>query len=111
MNIHPDFLCARHAQQTHGPRMAPRPKVGLGRLCIKPGIARTIPAAEILAALAKHVSGDWGDLPPPELAANRRALSGGDPVCSLHACSRGKRLWIATETDLGVTTVLLANDH
>ncbi len=93
------------------PRTVAKPKVCLGRLCIIPTIAHTLPPADILAALAKHASGDWGDLPPAELAANQRALRRGDPVCSLHVCSRGKRLWIATETDLGVTTLRLADDN
>jgi len=104
-----DSLYVLPMQLVREPRTPAKPKVCLGRLCIIPTIANTLPAADILAALAKHVSGDWGDLPPREFAANQRALRRGDPVCSLHVCSRGKRLWIATETDRAVTTVMLAD--
>jgi hypothetical protein len=65
---------------------------------------------EILAALARHASGDWGELCPEDAIANDTALQQGGRLFFAYG-QGGSRFWIITEADRSVTTVLLPEDY
>lgn len=81
----------------------------LGRLAVTPG-ALEYHAADLLACLARHAQGDWGDLCDAGKAANDRALVEGTRLLSAYNTPRG-RLWIITEADRSVTTALLPDEY
>jgi hypothetical protein len=56
---------------------------------------------------ARHVRGDWGSLDPEDAAANHAALSGSDRIFSNYPIDGDDRVWIITEWDRSVTTLLL----
>lgn len=59
----------------------------------------------------KHSVGDWGDaLDPEDAALNEQALLDGDRLLSAYKLGTGK-LWIITEADRAVTTLLLPSDY
>ena len=85
---------------------------------------------EILAALRRHQSGDWGeyhkytkalfndvlgvDIPAQEqhdAGVNRRALETGRRLMSIYRSTRGFWFFVATEGDRKSTTVLLPDEY
>lgn len=87
------------------------PELPLGRIVATPGALGKIPAEEIRTALHRHRSRDWGTLQPGDQAANEQALVDGVRILSCHRTTAGVKLWIITEGDRSVTTVLLPEDY
>jgi hypothetical protein len=82
--------------------------VPLGRVVATPGALRAIADARANAAdyLARHMAGDWGELDAEDWAANDRALVDGKRLLSAYRLRTGDRIWIITEADRSVTTLL-----
>ena len=91
----------------------PRPSVSfpLGQTVITPNAAASVEHADVLSALRRHASGDWGELGEEDRAANDRALVEGTRLLSAYRSSKGIRFWIITEADRSVTTILLPEDY
>jgi len=89
----------------------PQPKFAFGRIVATPNALSKIPNVEILAALARHVRGDWGDLGKEDHDANERALIDGDRLFSRYWSSGNIKFWIITEGDRSATTILLPEDY
>lgn len=85
--------------------------VRLGRLLSTPNALENIPNDEILAAIARHQSGDWGELDDHDRQANERALKDDSRLFSVYRSIAGVRFYIITEADRSVTTVLLPQDY
>lgn len=66
--------------------------------------------ALILAILGRHSVGDWGDLDPEDTATNNNALRHGGRLLSAYNLP-DCRLWIITEADRSVTTMLFPEDY
>jgi hypothetical protein len=64
----------------------------------------------IAALLEQHRRGDWGDLDPDDVASNDHAALHGGRLLSAYQC-HGTRVWVITEADRSVTTVLLPEDY
>ncbi len=89
--------------------MAPLP---LGRVLATPGALETIHDAgeDPFAYLARHATGDWGDLCAFDRRQNEIALRDGYRVFSSYNIPAG-RVWIITEADRSVTTILLPEEY
>lgn len=61
--------------------------------------------------LVRHVTGDWGDLYDEDQAANRAAIKYGTRIFSSHPINADEKIWIITEGDRSVTTILLPNEY
>lgn len=62
--------------------------------------------------LRRHLSGDWGDLDEPDRLQNDAALeSGEDRLFSSYQVAPNLKLWIITEWDRSVTTLLLPDEY
>jgi hypothetical protein len=61
--------------------------------------------------LRRHVSGDWGTLPEEDIAENERALKHGYRLFSGYNLADDTRMWIITEWDRSVTTLLLPLEY
>ena len=83
----------------------------LGSVVITTGASSRLPRVQVLAALMRHASGDWGDLNEDDWEANNDALEDGDRLRSAYSTQDGTRFWIITEHDRSVTTVLLPDDY
>ena len=84
----------------------------LGRVVATPGALETIFGAggDPFAYIARHTSGDWGDLCAHDRRENGLALRHGRRVLSSYAVGEG-RFWIITEADRSVTTILLPEEY
>ncbi|WER45122.1 hypothetical protein CupriaWKF_12470 [Cupriavidus sp. WKF15] len=60
--------------------------------------------------LAMHVRGDWGLVPDEDAKANDLAVQNGARVLSAYDIA-GVRVWIITEADRSVTTLLLPEEY
>jgi hypothetical protein len=85
----------------------------LGQLVATPGALDALAAAgqTPLEFLARHVTGDWGDVCPEDRRLNDQALRQGARLLSAYTTARGARIWIITEADRSVTTLLLPEEY
>jgi hypothetical protein len=60
--------------------------------------------------LARHATGDWGELCTFDRGQNEIALRDGYRVLSSYPVGR-ERVWVITEADRSVTTILLPEDY
>ena len=79
----------------------------LGRLLSTPGALERVSNEEMLRALGRHVSGDWGNVCSEDAEANEAAVNERERLLSSYATRDGVRFWIITEADRSLTTVLL----
>lgn len=86
-------------------------RLELGRVVATPGVIATASRDEILSALARHVTGDWGDVDDDDRRANDDALTSGARILSAYSTSDGTRFWIITDADRTATTVLLPDEY
>lgn len=85
-------------------------KVDLGITMITPAAKEKIPVKYAAAALARHESGDWGEISEHDKAVNEEALETGDQLMSVYEYG-GIRFWIITEHNRSYTTILLPEDY
>jgi hypothetical protein len=82
----------------------------LGQVAITGNASLRLLTEEVLTALHRHASGDWGDLCPEDAMANDAALQQGGRLFS--AYGEGEtRFWVISEADRSVTSVLLPEDY
>jgi hypothetical protein len=61
--------------------------------------------------LDRHLRGDWGELDIADIASNELALLTRRRLLSNYAIPGGGKVWIITEADRSVTTILLPEDY
>ena len=66
--------------------------------------------SDLLALLARHHQGDWGDVCEEDRESNEEALLMHLRILSSYNFSKDK-IWIITEADRSVTTILLPSDY
>jgi len=63
-------------------------------------------------SLSRHFSCDWGDTPPEDCLANAMALATDDRILSAYIHKKSDRkIWILTECDRSITTVLYPEEY
>lgn len=89
------------------------PRFELGKVVATPGALRLLEAYSLnpLELLARHAQGEWGDVCPEDAQANDRGLIDGDRLLSAYALPGGERVWVLTECDRSVTTILLPSEY
>jgi hypothetical protein len=60
--------------------------------------------------LARHATGDWGDLCEHDRRENERSLKHGWRIVSSYPVGE-KCIWVITEADRSVTTILLPDEY
>ncbi len=90
---------------------AAQPKFPLGQLVATPNALAHITQGDIMDAIKRHVTGDWGDLDAEDKQVNDQAVVEGLRILSAYQGANGTRFWIITEADRSVTTVLLPEDY
>ncbi len=64
----------------------------------------------VQSLLQRHATGDWGDVCEEDRATND-ALQYGDRLLSSYVISDVCKVWIITEWDRSVTTILLPSEY
>lgn len=89
--------------------------VPLGQVVATPGALAALSAAGVAPTgyLDRHARGDWGEaLPHHDKIANDQALRYGERLLSAYRLpGTGVKLWIITEWDRSVTTLLLPDEY
>lgn len=87
-------------------------KFPTGQIVATPGVMTLAEeGVDLLHYLARHVHGDWGDLDIEDIATNNENLRAGNRLHSSYDLDNGKTLWIITERDRSVTTLLLPEEY
>ena len=101
-----------------------------GQIVATRGVLETMQRYEVFAlyvenCLLRHLSGDWGDLDPKDAALNDKALeSGEERIFSVYKYDKSifspftyasipddGKIWIITEWDRSVTTILFPSEY
>ena len=92
--------------------MTKRTLFALGQVVSTPHALRFAVAESIdlLVLLVRHQSGDWGDVSEEDRESNEEALLMPLRIMSSYKFSNDK-IWIITEADRSVTTILLPSDY
>lgn len=61
--------------------------------------------------LARHLSGDWGDLCEEDRELNDQSVTSGGRLLSSYKVKPGVAIWVITEWDRSVTTFLLPSEY
>jgi hypothetical protein len=64
-----------------------------------------------LMYLQRHTHGDWGELEAEDAAENEFSLVNGLRLLSAYTLKDGTRIWVITEADRSVTTLLLPEEY
>ena len=107
------------ASQSTAPETSPLlarlpPLFDLGQIVATPGALEALRDAmvEPEELFNRHQRGDWGDLCAEDREVNRKALFFGDRLLSSYALpDTGETVWILTEWDRSVTTMLLPKEY
>ncbi len=85
----------------------------LGRVVATPGALSALEKAEQLPAefLDRHVNGDWGDVSEADKQENEVSIEQRFRILSVYTTSAGDRIWILTEADRSVTTMLHSSEY
>jgi len=89
------------------------PLFPLGAIVATPGAINALTEADQLPQefLDRHSAGDWGDLPAEDIKENEFSLENGFRLFSAYHTNKGVKLYVITEHDRSVTTVLLPRDY
>jgi hypothetical protein len=84
-----------------------------GRLIMTAGVDALIHDGRLnpLPYLRRHLRADWGDLSNEDRRRNDIALQCGDRLLSSYQVTPDLSLWIVTEWDRSVTTLLLPSEY
>jgi hypothetical protein len=90
-------------------------KFGLGRIVMTDGIETLLATHEadigvLSLLLARHQTGDWGDLDDEDTRENDLSVKDGFHILSSYRLDHEK-VWVMTEADRSVTTVLLPSEY
>ncbi|MDO9114980.1 MAG: hypothetical protein Q7U63_14465 [Polaromonas sp.] len=107
---------------SHAQRSAPTaPLFPLGQTVATPGALRLLAKFNVspVDLLQRHISGDWGDdLRSSDRFTNNVSLVNGERLLSSYtvgekgnAGSADQRVWVLTEWDRSVTTLLLPDEY
>jgi hypothetical protein len=83
------------------------------------GVVVTAGAQELLERLsidpaifiARHVTGDWGELCEDDKKENERAVKKNGRVFSSYTLPNNHKVWVITEWDRSYTTILLPEEY
>ncbi len=90
-------------------------KFNAGTLCMTRGVNDRVVddvrfAEFVESSLVKHLRGDWGDLCEEDKSENEHSLIDGGRLFSSYGSYKDK-IWIITEADGSVTTVLFPDEY
>ena len=61
--------------------------------------------------IERHLSGDFGELCEEDQASNRHAIHQGGRIFSSYRVDAQTKVWVITEADRSVTTLLLPSEY
>ncbi|MNC18057.1 hypothetical protein D3C75_659510 [compost metagenome] len=83
----------------------------LGDIVVTPGAMEMITQFGVLFVLNCHVSGNYGNVSEMDFKLNQWAVSHGERIVSTYSGIWEKSVFVVTERDRSVTTVLLGEEY
>ena len=95
------------------PQTSKQPAFELGQIAATPGALAALEKAgqHLGEFLTRHVNREWGDLSEEDRKENDYSLEHGFRLLSAYRTHAGEKLWIITESDRSVTTLLLPEEY
>ena len=89
------------------------PRFALGQIVATPGALDALMDAgqDPMAFVARHQSGDWGELDAEDTQENEYSVQHGFRLLSAYTLRTGVRIWVITEADRSATTLLLPEEY
>ncbi|MHB8526471.1 MAG: hypothetical protein ACYDD2_09990 [Candidatus Acidiferrales bacterium] len=90
-----------------------QPAFELGQIVATPGALAALEKAGQRSGefLIRHVNRDWGNLSDEDRKENDYSLEHGFRLLSAYRTNAGDSLWVITEADRSVTTLLLPEEY
>ena len=90
-----------------------KPLFKLGRTVVTPAARDAIAETRdtCLWFLDRHIQGDWSELCEEDREADFAAVLNGGRIFSSYKLRDGTPIWVITEADRSVTTILLPDDY
>jgi len=87
-----------------------------GRLLMTCGVKEEVISNQLFSqfvakSLARHKLGDWGDLCIEDQTENELSLKAGYRLLSAYEAEGLPKIWIITEADRSVTTILFPSEY
>lgn len=82
-----------------------------GKLVMTSNALNTLNPLDVLAGLARHLKGDWGELDEEDKHLNEVALEQDLRLLSKYRDRHGEHFYIITEHDRSYTTIMLVSDY
>ena len=88
-------------------------KFSLGQIVATPGALSLLNEQNVhpIALLERNVRGDWGSVCVEDAQSNDWAVKRGERLLSSYSLGSGLKVWIITEADRSVTTLLLPEEY
>jgi hypothetical protein len=98
--------------EVNGPNRK-RPLFPLGQIVATRGALEALDEADQTPEefITRHVTGDWGILPKEDIQENEFSLKHGLRIFSSYELRTGTKLWLITEADRSVSTLLLPSEY
>jgi hypothetical protein len=95
------------------PMLSARPRLHLGRIVATPGAIEALAKAnqDPLQFIIRHIRGDWGEIDPDDVRENEFSLTHRLHLLSAYTTAAGDKLWLITEADRSLTTLLLPQEY
>ena len=89
------------------------PLFHLGNVVATPVALNAMQSCDVSPAqlLQLHVSGNWGSVCEEDALANDAAVNNSERILSSYRIGEYTRVWIITEYDRSVTTILLPSEY
>ncbi len=89
------------------------PRFSLGRIVATPGALRALEEANQspFEFLARYQAGDWGEICEEDRRENEFSVRKGFRILSAYRTRNNTKIWIITEADRSVTTLLLPDEY
>ena len=85
----------------------------LGQIVATPGALHVLERCQVdpHALVSRHQTGDWGEVCPADRHENELSVKQGFRILSNYPVGADERLWVITEADRSVTTILLPSEY
>lgn len=90
-----------------------KPLFKLGRVVATPNAMAELEKANESAMpfIQRHHCGDWGNLCDDDKMVNNKGVKSGSQLLSSYFLSTGQEIWVITEPNRSVTTILLPEEY
>ena len=96
--------------------MSKYPLFAVGQVVMTVGVNKAVQKnalshAQLLTFLNRHRHGDFGPLDDEDNVSNMAAIENGDRILSSYPLNEKEKVWIITEADRSVTTILFPDEY